>query len=443
MMIKRVRSVVCIGVLLFVSLSSVLAIGFPVSIQIHTTSETIQAIRYQIGSIPGKSWKSVPGFGHPLVLEDFDSETEYLFVQQSEKENIWDKITAYTYEQEENAWKLVHVPTKYLLRFRIQATNKIEPIFRYQHGTEPNKPWKIIDASGLVLAIEEFDSAKEFLFVQQSYVDDRWSETYVYQYDKEDNSWNLATYPPEDHLWFDTKPASSVVEQFDHDYRSEPESLLEAVDTSGSALVIVPFTSEPEILFVQQAEETKKLNPPHIYPEDQLLKKVIPQKEKTKLPLLRSFDLKAYTLFPFGTCSTSYSYLIGGGVQANISLGKYLWYAGLTFSKGPPKNNWVKSQQAFSLAIGFGHPHPLSEKMTLIPEFGYGVIFHLFEGDFDNNGINSLKLFIDQQVRFALYLTYAINERKTLFIAPLGVLFFEKEHVGIMYGCQAGIRFSK
>ena len=104
---NRVRPLVYIGFLLLVSVSQVFASAPPVSIQIQTTSETIQDVRYQIGSIPGKSWKRVPTGGTPLVLEGFDSNTEYLFIQQSENENVWGKILAYQYDQKGNVWNLV------------------------------------------------------------------------------------------------------------------------------------------------------------------------------------------------------------------------------------------------------------------------------------------------------------------------------------------------
>lgn len=105
-MAKRVRSLVCTVLLFVVSISYVLAAVPPVSIQIRTASETIQAIRYQTGRFPEKSWKNVPRFGYPLVLEEFDSETEYLFVQQSESNNEWGKLRAYQYDQKENVWSL-------------------------------------------------------------------------------------------------------------------------------------------------------------------------------------------------------------------------------------------------------------------------------------------------------------------------------------------------
>lgn len=111
-MAKRIRSWVCIVLLLVVSISPVLAAIPPVSIQIRTASETVQAIRYQTGRFPEKPWKNVPRFGYPLVLEGFDSDTEYLFVQQSESNDAWGILRAYQYDRKENVWSLTSFPTK-------------------------------------------------------------------------------------------------------------------------------------------------------------------------------------------------------------------------------------------------------------------------------------------------------------------------------------------
>ena len=88
MMSRRVRSLLCIGLLFLVSISYLLAASSPVSIQIRTESESVQDIRYQMGITPEKQWEKVLRFGYPIALDDFDSETEFLFVQQAETENV-------------------------------------------------------------------------------------------------------------------------------------------------------------------------------------------------------------------------------------------------------------------------------------------------------------------------------------------------------------------
>jgi hypothetical protein len=308
--------------------------------------------------MPDKPWESVSLSGSPFVLEGFDSETEFLFVQQSESENNWSKPYAYQYDKQNKSWSLAAFPPKGFVRFNIKPSDASYQIIRYQYGTTPDSLWVISDGFS-ALSIEAFDSGKEFLFVQQSGVQKEWSDTYAYQYDYFQGSWSL----------------------------------------------FVP-------------------------------------KQETKQISSLSLDVKGYGLLPTGCSSDFYSYMLGGGIQANISLGKLLGYTGLTFSKGPPKNVWIESQQAVTLAIGIGYPIHLSEKIEIIPEVGYGVIFHLLDADFDKDGTYGFESFLDQQVRLALYLTYALNERYKLFLAPLGVLFFEQEDFGIMYGCQSGLRVS-
>ena len=356
-MSKKVRLLVCIVVFL-VSVVPVFSSEKSVSILIRPASETIQAIRYQSGTMPDKPWKSALLSGTTLVLKDFESETEFLFVQQSQDGDTWSELYAYQYDEQDNIWSVAEYPPKGFVRFNIKVSDGVSSMIRYQYGKQPDQAWKTSDSSS-TLSIEAFDSGKEFLFVQQAAAEDTWSDTYAYHYDYLQGRWSL--FVP----------------------RQEPKRI-------GST----------------------------------------------------SLDVKGYGLLPTGCSSDFYSYLLGGGIQANISLGKLLGYTGLTFSKGPPKSDWVRSQQALALSVGMGYAFPLSERVEIIPEVGYGVIFHLLDADFDNDGNYKLGFFMDQQVRLSLYLTYALNERNKLFIAPLGVIFFEKDDFGIMYGCQAGLRVS-
>ncbi|HKL58144.1 MAG TPA: hypothetical protein VJ854_07065 [Sphaerochaeta sp.] len=328
------------------------------SIQIRPASETIRAIRYQSGALPNKAWQSAPLSVSTLELKGFASETEFLFVQQSEDGNTWSELYAYQYDKQNKSWSVAAFPPKGFVRFNINASDETNRMIRYQYGRQPTQAWRIADSSTPII-IEAFDSGKEFLFVQQAVTEEVWSDTYAYQYDYLQEGWSLVAF----------------------------------------------------------------------------------EQEKEKISTT-SLDVKGYGLLPIGNSSDFYSYLLGGGVQANISLGKMIGYTGITFSKGPPKSAWVRSQQALALAIGMGYEIPLSDRVSLIPEVGYGVILHLLDADFNKDGAYKAEFFIDQQVRLSLYLTYALNGGNKLFIAPLGVLFFEKEDFGIMYGCQAGLRIS-
>ena len=351
------------------SMASAFASEKPVSIQIRAASEAIRAIRYQSGSMPDKAWNSALLSGDTLELKGFASETDFLFVQQSNDGIAWGDLYVYQYDSQTRSWSVAEFPPKGFVRFSIKGADGLSPLIRYQYGKQPGQEWKTADSS-LPLIIETFDSGKEFLFVQQALKNqedttkgivnqEEWSDTYTYQYDYLLGRWSL---------------------------------------------------------FVPKQEAKRISN--------------------------TSLDVKGHALLPTGSSSDFYSYLLGGGIQANVSLGKLLGYTGITFSKGPPKSAWVKSQQDVSVALGMGYVISLSKKVELTPEIGYGAIFNLLEADFDKDGTYSFEFFVDQQVRLALYLTYAFNERYKLFIAPLGVAFFEKNDFGIMYGCQGGIRVS-
>lgn len=309
--------------------------------------------------MPNQPWKGVALSGETLVLEGFDSGTEYLFIQQAEAEEAWGELYAYRYDKENKSWSLAPFPPKTLVRFSIKDADGTVQKVRYQYGEEPSQAWKTPESS-LPLVIDEFDSGKEFLFVQQALGWDSWSDTYAYHYDYINERWSLL----------------------------------------------------PPLPKVKQPSNTSSL------------------------------DLKAYALGPIGHSGDFYKYVLGGGIQMNAPLGKVLGHAGLTFSKGPAKSAWVKTQQSVGLSLGMADPIRLSEKMELIPELGFEAIFHLLEADFDKDGIYKLEFFVDMQVRLSLYLTYGLNDRYKLFLAPVGVFFFEKHDVGFMCGCQAGLRIS-
>ncbi|MDY0287782.1 MAG: hypothetical protein RBR15_03030 [Sphaerochaeta sp.] len=361
-MSKRTCSLVSL-IIIVASISSAFASENPVRIQIRPASEAIEQIRYQSGTLPDKGWKSAPLDAAPLLLEGFDSEGEFLFVQQAEAGQAWGELYAYQYDRDKDRWTLATFPPKGSVRFSIKPVDGDLRTIRYQYGREPDENWQVGASS---MYIEGFDSTKDFLFVQQALQtlgkenQIVWSDTYTYQYDYLSSRWSL---------------------------------------------------------IATKAKPKQKSNP-------------------------LSFDVKGLALLPSGRSENFYTYVAGGAFQMNGPVGKVLGHTGITFSKGPPKSVWVKSQQYLGLSLGMADPLTVTKKIQVIPEIGYGVIFHFLEADFDQDGSYTFEFFVDQQFTFSLYLTYALNERYKLFIAPMGVAFFEKNDFAFMYGCQAGLRVS-
>lgn len=359
-MSKRTGAFACVVLLLLaVPLASLLAGGPSLSIRVMPGSEAVGAMRYQTGVMPDKPWKRAPLSGTTLALEKFDPETEYLFVQQGGTEDSWGGLYAYQYDRQNASWSAAAFPPKGPVRIRIRPADTEIQMLRYQYGTDPDQGWQIVDDS-TSLAIEQFDSGKEFLFLQQADEKKEWGSTYAYRYDYLQQAWSL-----------------------------------------------------------------------------------VPPKVETKRPAnLPSFDVKAFGLLPIGRCENLYTYVAGGAIQVNGPVGKVLGHTGLSYRTGPPKSVWVNSHHSIGLSIGLADVFQVSERVEVIPELGYGVVLHFLEADFDMDGTYSFEFFINQQVRFSLYLTYALNEKYKLFFAPMGVAQFETNAVGFMYGCQAGLRVS-
>jgi hypothetical protein len=210
--------------------------------------------------------------------------------------------------------------------------------------------------------------------------------------------------------------------------------------------VLEGFDSAKDVLYVQQSEDRITWSDSYLYkynPTAKAWEVSLPTPKKPSL--VDSFDVKLYGLYPYGNSADYYSYVLGTGLKMNVSLGKggkLLGYGEVTYSRGPSETDWVDSLQAAGLSVGMGYRIPLSSKLQLTPELGYGVLFHILEADFDEDGENTLEVFADQQVRFSLNLSFALGDNYELFIAPLGVLFFEDGAIGAMFGCQSGLRFN-
>lgn len=218
------------------------------------------------------------------------------------------------------------------------------------------------------------------------------------------------------------------------------------VDISNPVLVLERFDISTDTLYVQQSTDHLTWSQTYAYHFDATSQAwTVSSDAGTKASFIDSIDVKGYGLFPLGNSNTYYSYMLGGGLRLNFTPMKgkdFIAYSELSYSRGPAATDWVDTMQAFNISAGMGYKFALGDKLQLAPELGYGVLFHLLDGDLDHDGKNSLEVYVDQQIRLSLTISYAIANGYELILAPMGVMFFENGSIGAMVGCQGGLRFA-
>jgi len=242
------------------------------------------------------------------------------------------------------------------------------------------------------------------------------------------------------------KPTSLLVQAIRYQTGTKSEGPWIEMDASSPIVVLESFDNSQDKLFVQESEDLQNWSTCYEYrynPSANVW--AFAPSEAKKTSMVDSLDLKLYGLYPVGECSTYYAYVLGAGLKMNVALDKQkalTGYGEVAYSSGPSKTDWVDVMQAVNLSIGIGYRFDPTEKLQITPELGYGLILHLLQADFDQDGTKTFEAFIDQQVRLSLNLSYALNDTYRLIVAPLGVLFFEKDSIAALLGFQAGLRFN-
>ncbi|MDD3057500.1 MAG: hypothetical protein PHO72_04235 [Sphaerochaeta sp.] len=331
------------------------------------------------------------------------------------------------------------------LRVVVQPTSDRVQAIRYQTGVWPDSLWTERGVFPTPISLEGFDSSQQALFVQQTVDGTNWGKTYAYRYDAKTHTWeiSLAVHKP---LNIQVKPVSKTVKAFRYQTGPTPSGSWTEVDSSHSVLALDSFDSTQDTLFIQQSEDLLTWGNTYTYRYDfptdvWSLTHTEPHEKKA----VDSLELKLYGLYPASKSSTYYASVLGTGLKLNIALNehdKLIGYGEVAYSRGPSKSDWTEAMQAANISVGLGYRFGLSEKLHLVPELGYGVVVHLINADFDEDGTKTLETFFDQQLRLSLNLTYAFNDTYTLLVAPLGVLFFEKNSMGTLFGVQTALRYT-
>ncbi|AEV27913.1 hypothetical protein SpiGrapes_0049 [Sphaerochaeta pleomorpha str. Grapes] len=341
------------------------------------------------------------------------------------------------------------------LSILIKPTSETVKAFRYLSGPTSDGLWTEVDISSPSIVLEGFDSIHDALYVQQTEDFVTWSGTYTYRYDSTKKAWNVlleenkrALIPEhtKNPLNILIKPTSETVKAFRYQSGQNSDGLWTQADISSPSIVLEGFDSINDALYVQQSEDLATWSDSYLYtynPTQNTWGVSLPATKKTSF--VDSLEVKLYGLYPYGKSATYYSYVLGAGLKMNVALDtekKLIGYGEATYSRGPSETDWVDSMQAIGLSVGMGYKISLGSKMQVTPELGYGVLFHIFDADFDEDGENKFEVFADQQVRLSLNLCFALGDKYELFFAPLGVLFFEDGDIGTMFGCQSGLRFN-
>lgn len=331
------------------------------------------------------------------------------------------------------------------LRVVVHPTSDRVQAIRYQAGVWPDSLWTEMGVFPMPISLEGFDSSRQALFVQQTVDGTNWGRTYAYRYNANTHTWgiSLAVHKP---LYIQVKPISKTVKAFRYQTGPTPSSSWNEVDSSHSVLALDSFDSTQDTLFVQQSEDLLTWGDTYTYRYDS--SEDAWSHTHTEIHgkrAIESLDMKLYGLYPVSKSSTYYASVLGTGLKLNIALDehdKLIGYGEVAYSKGPSKSDWTDAMQAANISVGLGYRFGLSESLQLVPELGYGVVIHLINADFDEDGTKTLETFLDQQLRLSLNLTYAFNDTYTLLVAPLGVLFFEKDAMGTLFGVQTALRYT-
>jgi hypothetical protein len=116
--------------------------------------------------------------------------------------------------------------------------------------------------------------------------------------------------------------------------------------------------------------------------------------------------------------------------------------ADLTVSSAASNNIHIDQFLILDARFGLGFRIPLTERLSLVPSVTYGVLTHMGNADFEDDGNSEPQWYLDQHIRGSLGLELMVTERMSIVIKPEAAMFFElNNNVGVLYGIGGGIRF--
>lgn len=156
-----------------------------------------------------------------------------------------------------------------------------------------------------------------------------------------------------------------------------------------------------------------------------------------------SLDFGGTHVFPIETWAQFYSSGVGGHTQLNLGLSQHegvLFGLALEYAYGISKTIWVNTFHDASFTLGVGYRFAVGHRLSLEPEVGWGMMFHVVDGDVDRDGTSSVGLYYDQYARAVVRLVLSLGERISIAAGPRFSAFLENDAQGFLIGYQAGAR---
>lgn len=187
------------------------------------------------------------------------------------------------------------------------------------------------------------------------------------------------------------------------------------------------------IIYIQQSYDGLTWSPSSLfqYNEEKERWVLLQDEQRDKKDLLVDIELLAH--IPFGIYGEYYKAGIGGQVHIrtlfanNISIGIA---GGYTF--GLTDTFRVNQFHKVNLIGTAGYTLPLNKILSLTPEVGLGVLFHIPVGSVYSQPIGNVHLFVDFVAQAGVDINVKVNNKTSLYINPRIILFPQVEALGIL-----------
>lgn len=161
-----------------------------------------------------------------------------------------------------------------------------------------------------------------------------------------------------------------------------------------------------------------------------------------------SVDAGIQYFYPIGNYAPYVGGSLGSTAQLNLkasSLPGLRPFVGVDYGYDFSRDARISAIHGLGANLGAGYAFKPAEGLTLTPELGYGVLFHLAIADLQKTGTNSLLPYTDQYLTWRMKIDYRLGTMGkgtvALYLAPAFYMFIEQDAVlGLMPGGQLGAR---
>lgn len=243
-------------------------------------------------------------------------------------------------------------------------------------------------------------------------------------------------------LYLELVPNSEQITAFRYQINGEQVGNWRQMEASKGILKVTDFNRSKDVLYIQQSPDGENWSPSGVfcYDDESRCWEKMP---RMPVELPASIDTSFVRLFPDAQMQRYQKPCIGIELKIDTPLpgsSSFRPFTALEYRYAESDADWVNQFHTISLSGGLGKVFRISELVTFIPEFGYGVVFHIVDGDITREGVERHTLFTDQQMLFTPRITVAISESQMLLAAPTLSLLFEQGALSYSYGFRIGAR---